>query len=394
MIHNIRKVAEAVATVGAISGIAYNLVCLWSAIRFLRERKVTGDGTRPTPPVSILKPFKGTDPGMYESFRSHCLQDYPEYEIIFGVSDRNDAAVAVVDRLKAEFPQQQIRLVICDRQLGANVKVGNLAQMVAEARYDYLLVSDSDIRVGRHYLSRAMAPLHDAKVGLVTCLYRGVAAENLGSRLESIGISTDFAPGVLAARILENGLRFGLGSTLAFRRADLAAIGGFESFADYLADDYEMGKRISELGLQVVLSGEVVETFLPHYTLLEFMRHQLRWSRTVRGSRYWGFAGLIFTFALPWAMLAVLFSEGRPWAWILALLAFGLRLAVAIAVARRVLGDKNILRLVRLIPVRDILAAFIWGASFLGNTVVWRGERFRLKNGKLIGMGDAPKAST
>ena len=390
MIHSIVRVVEIVATIGAISGITYNLLCLWSAISFLRAGKVAGEGIRPALPVSILKPLKGTDPGMYESFRSHCLQDYPEYEIIFGVSDRNDTAIAVVERLKAEFPRQQIILMVCDLQLGANVKVSNLAQMVAEARHQYLVVSDSDIRVAPHYLSRVVAPLLDAEVGLVTCLYRGVDAGNLGSRLESIGISTDFAPGVLAARIVEHEIHFGLGSTLAFRRADLAVIGGFESFADYLADDYELGKRISELGLQVVLSNEVVETFLPRYTLSEFMRHQLRWSRTVRGSRYWGFAGLIFTFALPWAVLAVLCSEGQPWAWTLAFLALCLRLAVAMVVGIRVLEDKNCLRWAWLIPLRDILAVFIWATSLVGDTVVWRGERFHLKNGRLVRSSHLP----
>ncbi len=294
MIHSTVKAVEIVAGIGAISGITYNLLCLWSGFDFLRGSKLAGEGARPTPPVSILKPLKGTDPGMYESFRSHCLLNYPDYEIIFGVSDRNDPAVAVVERLKAEFPKQQIILMVCKQQLGANIKVSNLAQMVTEARHEYLVVSDSDIRVGPDYLRRVTEPLIHPEIGLVTCLYRGIAASNLGSHLESIGISTDFAPGVLAARIVERGIHFGLGSTLAFRRADLAAIGGFESFAGYLADDYELGRRISELGLQVVLSSEVVDTFLPLYSLAEFIRHQLRWSRTVRGSRYWGFAWLGF----------------------------------------------------------------------------------------------------
>ncbi|MFI5072607.1 MAG: bacteriohopanetetrol glucosamine biosynthesis glycosyltransferase HpnI, partial [Terriglobales bacterium] len=381
---SIVNVVEIVATIGAISGIAYNLLCFWSGFDFLRGSKLAGEGARPTPPVSILKPLKGTDPGMYDSFRTHCLQDYPDYEIIFGVNDRNDPAVAVVERLKAEFPRQQIVLMVCDQLLGANVKVSNLAQMVAEARHQYLVVSDSDIRVGPQYLSRVIAPLHDAKVGLVTCLYRGIAGPNLGSRLESIGISTDFAPGVLAARIVERGIHFGLGSTLALRRTELAAIGGFESFADYLADDYELGRRISELGLQVVLSNEVVDTFLPLYSLAEFIRHQLRWSRTVRGSRYWGFASLIFTFALPWAFLAVLFSEGEPWAWVLVLLALCLRLAVAVVVGDRVLQDKHCLRWAWLIPLRDVLAVFIWAASLAGDRIAWRGDRFRLKDGKLV----------
>ncbi len=391
MVHNFVMVVEIVAAIGAISGITYNLLCLWSGLDFLREKELADEGVRPTQPVSILKSLRGTDPEMYESFRTHCLQNYPEYEIIFGVSDRNDPAIAVVERLKAEFPQQKIVLVACDLELGANVKVSNLAQMVTKARHEYLVVSDSDIRVGPDYLRRVTEPLIHPEIGLVTCLYRGVAAPNLGSRLESIGISTDFVPGVLAARTVERGIHFGLGSTLAFRRTDLAAIGGFESFADYLADDYELGKRISGQDLQVELSEEVVDTFLPHYTFLEFIRHQLRWSRTVRDSRYWGFIALIFTFALPWAGLALLVSKGQPCAWTLVFLALCLRLAVAVVVGGRVLEDKNSLRSAWLIPVRDILAVFIWAGSLIGNTVIWRGERFHLRNGRLIRSIHEPK---
>ena len=185
---------------------------------------------------------------MYESFRSHCLQDYPEYEIIFGVSDADDPAIAFVERLKAEFPQIPIRLVFCLKNLGANTKVSNLAQMVTEAKYEHIVVNDSDIRVEAGYLRSVAAPLLDPKIGLVTCLYRGVASASLGSRLESLFISTDFSAGVLVARLLEGGIHFGLGSTLAFRRNDLASTGGFEALADYLADDYEIGRRIAALG--------------------------------------------------------------------------------------------------------------------------------------------------
>ena len=238
---------------------------------------------------------------MYESFRSHCLQDYPEYEIIFGVSDPADPAIELVERLKQEFPQRAIRLVICSRNLGTNTKVSNLAQMLTQAKYENILVNDSDIRVEPDYLRRVIAPLADNEIGLVTCLYRGIASPTLGSRLESIGISTDFAAGVLTARQLEGGIRFGLGSTLAFRRRDLEAIGGFEAFVDYLADDYEIGKRIAQRGLKVKLSEVVVETFLPAYTLRQFLDHQLRWGRAVRDSRRGGYLGLVLTFGLPWA---------------------------------------------------------------------------------------------
>jgi ceramide glucosyltransferase len=384
MIHHIAKSIELVVAIGAICGIAYNLLCLWSAASFLRERKSAGDSGLPSLPVSILKPLKGTDPQMYESFRSHCLQDYPEYEIIFGVSDANDPAIQQVERLKTEFPQRSIRLVMCPENLGANTKVSNLAQMARDARYEHLVVSDSDIRVGPHYLRNILAPLGDTAVGLVTCLYRGVPASTLGSRLESVGISTDFAPGVLTARFLEKGIRFGLGSTLAFRRSDLKAIRGFESFADYLADDYELGRRIAGLGLRVELSEEIVETFLPAYSLVGFFQHQLRWARTIRASRFWGFLGLIFTFALPWAALVILASRGAAWAWGLLAAAIFVRLLAALVVGRIALNDPSLLPLIWLIPLRDFGGLFVWLSSFAVGTIVWRGDHFQLKDGRLV----------
>jgi ceramide glucosyltransferase len=394
MIHHIAKSIELAAAVGAICGIAYNLLCLWSAASFLRERKSAEAGALPTPPVSILKPLKGTDPEIYESFRSHCLQDYPQYEIIFGVSDPDDPAIQHVERLRVEFPQRAIRLLVCPENLGANTKVSNLAQMVREARYELFVVNDSDIRVGSHYLRDVLAPLGDARVGLVTCLYRGVPAATLGSRLESVGISTDFAPGVLTARLLEKGIRFGLGSTLAFRRSDLKAIGGFESFADYLADDYELGRRIAGLGLRVELSKEIVETFLPAYTFSEFLRHQLRWARTIRASRFWGFLGLIFTFALPWATLVVLTSRGAIWAWGLLAAACCVRLLPAFVVGRTVLNDPQLPSHLWLIPLRDFIALFVWLGSFVGGTLVWRGDHFQLNEGRLVSLNNKQTHST
>src|SRR5437870_11674041 len=199
---------------------------------------------------------------MYESLRKHCVQEYPKYEILAGASEIDDPALQFMKRLKQEFPEHAIRILVCEKKLGANIKVSNLAQMAREAKYDILVVSDSDIRVPSDYLRRVVAPLSDSNVGLVTCLYWGVACGKAGSRLESLGISTDFVPGVLAARAIEGGIRFGLGSTLAFRRRELQAVGGFESFADYLADDYELGRRIAALGKEVRISDVVVDTFL------------------------------------------------------------------------------------------------------------------------------------
>jgi ceramide glucosyltransferase len=386
VIHSIATFAATAAGAMVVCSAGYYVLCLWSAAVFLRQQKAAGEGARPTQsglPVSILKPLKGTDPEMYESFRSHCLQDYPEYEIVFGVSDSSDPALQLVERLKLEFPLRSIRSMICGKNLGANTKVSNLAQMLPEAKYELILVNDSDIRVQPDYLRRVAAPLADPQVGLVTCLYRGVAGRTLGSRLESLGISTDFSAGVLAARTLEGGIHFGLGSTLAFRRSDLESIGGFEALLNYLADDYEIGRRIAAQGLKVELSDVVVETYLPAYTVRQFVDHQLRWSRTVRDSRRWGYLGLVLTFGLPWAVLALILSHGVFWAWTLLTAATSLRVAVALVVGWSVLRDRQVSRLLILLPLRDLVALVVWFASLVGHKVVWRGDSFNLKEGKL-----------
>jgi ceramide glucosyltransferase len=390
MIHSIVRAIQIVALFGTASSSIYYLLCLWTAVGFVRERKaacearsVGGRSTPFLPPVSILKPLKGADPEIYQSFLGHCLQDYPEYEIIFGVSDANDLAIESVKQLQAEFPNRRIQLVHCPKILGANLKVSNLAQMLAHARYDHLIVNDSDIRVEAGYLRGVVTPLADSRVGMVTCLYRGVAAATMGSRLEQLGISTDFCPGVLMARQVEGGIRFGLGSTLAFRRAELEKIGGFLSFVDYLADDYELGKRIAGLGLAVELSDVVVETYLPAYTMRGFFSHQLRWARGVRDARARGYLGLVFTFGLIWGLLAVIASRSAIWAWIALGITLVLRLAVVVVVGSSVLEDRKGLKFLWLLPLRDSTAVAIWIASLSGHTVIWRGDRFRLKGGKL-----------
>jgi ceramide glucosyltransferase len=383
MIRYAAEFIQVLAVLGTIASLGYYVLCLWSASSLLRHRTAAGEGLGRTQAVSILKPLRGTDPEMYESFRSHCLQDHPDYEIIFGVSDPSDPAIPLVEQLKTEFPQSAIRLMLCPQSLGANTKVSNLAQMARQARHEHLIVNDSDIRVEPDYLRRVLGPLADPKVGLVTCLYRGIANSSLGSRLESLGISTDFCAGVLVAQFVESGIRFGLGSTLAFRRRDLQAIGGFEVIADYLADDYQLGGRIAALGLTVKLSDVVVETFLPRYTLRDFVAHQLRWARTVRDSRFRGYLGLGLTFGLPWAVLALILAKGVAWAWVLLALSIAMRIAVAVVVGKFVLRDRHLGKLLGLIPLRDLFAALIWVTSFTGHTVAWRGQSFRLKNGRL-----------
>jgi ceramide glucosyltransferase len=386
MMHSIVRIFQIVTILGFVCSSIYYLVCLWSAGRYLRERCAgeSLNAIQTLPPVSILKPLKGTDPDIYESFRSHCLQDYSEYEIIFGVSDSSDPAIASVKQLQQEFPNRTIRLVVCDKILGANVKVSNLGQMLKSARYEHLVVNDSDIRVEKDYLQHVMAPLADQRVGMVTCLYRGVAAPTFGSRLESLGISTDFCVGVLVARQLEGGLGFGLGSTLAFRRRDLERIGGFESIVDYLADDYELGRRVAALGLQVQLSDIVVETHLPAYDLRKYWSHQQRWARGVRDSRTGGYIGLISTFGLMWAFLNLVAASAAPWSWAVLGGVVLLRAAVALVVGISVLRDAQLLQNLWLLPLRDLIAVAVWITSFFGHTVTWRGGRFELKNGRLV----------
>ena len=387
MMHFILTAVQIISAAGIVSSSLYYLLCISSAAGFLRQRKREQQNAQIQPidslPISILKPLKGTDPEIYESFRSHCLQDYPEYEIIFGVSDPNDSAIESVHALQREFPDRKIRLIVCSKILGANVKVSNLVQMLPEARYSCLIVNDSDIRVEPDYLRRVTAPLADPRVGMVTCLYRGVSSATLGSRLEALGISTDFCAGVLAARQLEGGIRFGLGSTLAFRRSELEKIGGFNSILDYLADDYELGKRIAALNLEVKLSDVVVETYLPAYRLRDYMDHQLRWARGVRDARAGGYFGLVFTFGILWSLLNLVASKASAWSCAALALTLILRFAVAWKVGWRILSDRQVVRYAWLIPLRDLIAVWVWILSLAGHTVIWRGERFRLKDGKL-----------
>ncbi|HKF21751.1 MAG TPA: bacteriohopanetetrol glucosamine biosynthesis glycosyltransferase HpnI [Candidatus Angelobacter sp.] len=365
----------------AVAGMGFYALCLWSARAF---RRAGGKPLAPfTPPVSILKPLRGVDPQMYESFRSHCVQDYPEYEIIFGVSEADDPAVEAVEQLMREFPSCPIQLVVCPEILGNNRKTSNLVQMLPQARYDHLLINDSDIYVTPDYLQRVMAPFAGAQVGMVTCPYRGIAAGTLGSKLESIGISTDFIAGVLTARQIEGGIHFALGSTLAISRTALNGIGGLRPLVNYLADDFELGYRVSQSGAEVVLADVVVETHLPAYSFREFFQHQMRWARSTRDSRRMGYLGLLLTFGLPWAMIAVVLAAGTWWSWTVLAAAALLRAAVALEVGLGVVHDRAVWRHLWLLPLRDLVAFWVWFASFADHTVHWRGDIFILEDGKI-----------
>jgi ceramide glucosyltransferase len=392
MPHLLTQFAEIVTTVLTVAGMGYFVAAMVAARAFLAARRAPL--TDFAPGVSILKSLKGLDPGMIDAFRSHCSQSYEgEVELLFGVSSLNDPAAAAVEQLKQEFPAHSIQLIECPVRLGANGKVSTLAQLAAHARHGYLLINDSDITVSPRYLERVMAqfapPPSDpagkpqTPVGLVTALYRGRAHRTLPSRLEALGIATDFLAGVLLSKMIEGGLRYGLGSTLAVSRDVLDKIGGLTPLADHLADDYELGARVAQAGFRVALSAEVVETAIPAYHWRGFLDHQLRWARTVRDSRPWGYAGLIFTHGLVWALLNVLASGLSPLSlWLLGL-SFSLRLALAIMVGSAVLGDRQVLPSLWLLPLRDVVAMAVWVAGFAGNTIVWRGERFVLNGGRL-----------
>ncbi len=366
----------------ALAGSGYFAISLWAALRFVTERS-REKPTNFTPPVSILRSVKGLDPQMELAFRSHCLLDYGEYEVLFGVSDQNDPALRLLGKIREEFPRCQLRVVHCPQVLGLNGKVSNLAQMLPQARFEHILINDSDIVVPRDYLRQVMAPFADPGVGMVTTLYRGMAGKTLPSRLEGLGLSTDFAGGVLVARALEGGIRFALGATMATTKSALRKIGGLEPITDCLADDYELGARIAAAGYKVELADTVVGTALHNYGFRDFWVHQLRWARNVKDRRSAQYFGLIVSFAQIWAVLAVLAAPHAGWSWVVLAITALLRLGSAVVVGRVVLDDPQVLRDLWLVPLRDLVALAVWIVSYAGDQVEWRGQRFRLHKGKL-----------
>ena len=370
----------------AMASLAYTLLAWLASARYrLQRRRQLAVAPRFAPPVSILKPLKGADPALQEALRSHCRQAYPGgFELLCGIASPDDPAAAIVAALQQEFPHLPIHLILCPERLGPSGKVSTLVQLARHARHPHLLVSDGDILVPPGYLARVLDGFADPAVGLVTALYRGRPGASLSSRLESMTISTDFQPGVLTALLLERGLHFALGSTLAVSRTALDAIGGFDVLLPLLADDYELGVRIHRAGYRLLLAPVVVETSVPSYRWPAFVSHQLRWLRTVRDSRRWGYLGLLFTHPLPLALLALLASGGSFWGLWLLLLALLLRLSLALQTGLAVLADRSLLADLWLLPLRDLVAFALWIASFASNRIEWRGHHFLLHNGTLI----------
>jgi ceramide glucosyltransferase len=366
----------------AAAPLAYYIAATLAAWRFFnreRARKIAPYA----PEVSLLKPVRGVDFGSYENFASFCVQEYPEYEILFGVGDHADPAVPLIQRLVAEFPERRISLFVGAEQIGANRKVNMLARLAHEARHEILVLTDGDVRVSPGYLGEVVAPFADGRVGAVTSFYRGIAEKNLGAELEAIGAASDFFAGVLMANWME-GITFGLGASIVTTKEWVARIGGFAAIADMLADDYELGHRIANAGGKVLLSREAVWTMYPAQTALGFWQHQVRWARTVRLCRPLSFAGLIFTHGLPWALLAALLAPA-PWISAAYLLAyFVLRLTMAWTVGVWGVRDDVSRRKFWLVPLRDAIHFIVWMGSFGSNRINWGGEEYIMEKGRLV----------
>ena len=366
----------------AAAPFVYYLLAILAALRFFsREQGPTR--AEYNPPASLLKPVRGVDFGSHENFASFCKLDYPEYEILFAVNDENDASVPLIRQVMVEFPQRRIRLFTSADDLGANRKVNKLAMLAREARYDVLVLTDGDVRVGPNYLRQVIAPLREEKIGAVTSFYSAIAEENLGAKLEAIGAASDFFAGVLMARWKE-GIRFALGASIATTKEWVRKMGGFEAIADTLADDYELGLGISRAGGEIVLSQETVSTMYPAQTSRGFWEHQLRWARTLRSCRPLSYVGLLFTQGLPWTLLAILIAPG-PLAAGACLGAYViLRFAMAWTVGVWGVGDKVLRENLWLVPLRDAIYFVVWLASFGSNRIRWGSVEYTIRKGRMV----------
>src|ERR1700728_1840994 len=328
----------------AAAPVVYYFMAILAAEKFFRGK--AANSSQPldfVPPVSVLKPIRGLDRETYENYSSFCVQDYPEFEILFCVSDDRDPAVPVIKKLIADFPQRSIRLLIGAEEVGVSDKVNKLCRMAREARHDIVIVSDSDVRVDPSFLRAVVKPFSDPGVGGVTCLYRGLTDGGFAADLEALGNSADFAPGVLVAGLF-GGLDFMLGAVMVTTKKHLAEIGGFESLADYFCDDYELGNRIAGRGYRVELSRFPVDIVYPHETLGDAFRHQLRWNLSIRYSRPWGHFGLLFAQGLPWAIFGALLAPSWRLAAGFVLAYCVLRCAMALVVGSAGMKDNLVTR--------------------------------------------------
>ncbi len=370
------------ALIGLLACTVFLALVVISAVRF-RRRAGTTTRARQCPPVTLLKPLCGLEPRLEENLESFFRQDYPSFQIVFGARDDTDPALTIVRRLCRRFPQVPVEVVFSGLPARANAKVCSLEKMVVAARYDYLVISDSDVHVRTDYLRDVVAPLLEPGVGLVTCLYRGVPVDGLWSRLEALGMSVEMTSGVIVADMLE-GMRFALGPTMAIRRDVLDALGGMSVLADFCADDYVLGERVFEAGYKVVLSAHVIEHVVLNRSFQSSILHQVRWMKSTRFSRPKGHVGSGLTFAMPFGILGLiagLFANQFALAFALLGWAFLNRTLLSAIAGYLVVRDWRSLAYCWLYPLRDLMGFCFWVASFLGTTIVWRQDRYRLTAG-------------
>lgn len=371
-----------------VASFVYYVIAATATIRFFfRERRKSIGGY--TPPISVLKPVRGVDFASYENFKSFCLQDYPEYEILFCVNDLHDQAVPLLRKLIEEFPRPNIRLLSGAPQLGSNRKVSNLALLARGAKYDLLIQSDGDVQVGPNYLREMAAAFQRPDTAVVSCLYRGATQGNLWAQIEALGTATDFAASVLVADWKE-GVTFALGASVATTKTWLAKIGGYEALANVLADDYEIGHRAAKAGGRVMISREIVSTMYPAISFREFWQHQSRWARTVRLCRPASYFGLLFTHGLPLAVIGA-FASGSLKGTMIFLAAYLVaRLVQARVIGVWGLGDETAQKKWWLVPFRDAIHFAVWLGGLFSNRVVWGGTEFRLRaNGEMVAVAGA-----
>lgn len=371
--------AEIILYVLAGAGVLYNLLAAACVVGFFRQKEPPAAADYP--PVSILKPLKGPDFELKENLQSFCRQDYPEYEVLLGVADNGDGAAAAAGETAELYPGRARFILTGEGRGGANTKIINLAGLAGQTRYGLLALSDSDMRVDNGYLKRIVSEyLREKGTGLVTSFYKMSGPASCGSAFESMTIALDFIPSVLVARLLEGGISFGLGASMLLEKKHLEEIGGFEALRDYLGDDYQLGNRIARNGHKVVLSGYVVEDMNTGMGFKDYIVHQLRWSRTYRASRPLGYLGYGITHAFVWSLLLLgVFPSAAALA--VAGAAYLVRLSLAALMRKNLSLKKTKTPLFLLVPAKDVLAFFIWGWSFLGKTVCWRGKRYRMEKG-------------
>ncbi len=361
---------------------AYYLIVLYSAARFFGARKQTADAGF-TPPVSNLKPIHGLDPDAYENFASLCRQNYPEYELLFCVGSADDAVVPVLDRLKRDFPDCAIRVIVSSNRTGVNDKVMKLAQMVGEAKHEFLVINDSDVRVDPDYFRTVIAPLRNRGAGAVTCFYLSSDESSFADNLHTIGMISDFFAGVLVAWQLD-GVKFALGTTIATTRANLAEFGGYDALVNRPADDLLVGRLIAEHGHVVELLPYSVWTVADFGSMSQLLHKRLRWIVVMRHMRPWGHLGLIFTHGLAWSLAAIAVHPTPAVAIGYLGTYLALRLAMTWTIGAWGLGKRGLWRRMPLILAWDAVAFCIWLASFTRNSIRWRDGDYRLRDGQLV----------